>query len=619
MARELTFGSAFFFRPTGALGAFRLYYGCGRLLIGWALDRSYKSNELHKEWPFCSRYGDYVLVPFPSTLIEYRVLTRLLHQLEMPLPEPLAEVALQSVGNADLRMDLSHSARMGESLVIPGLKTPPGFSSPLFPFQEVALKYVASLGFRALIGDDMGLGKTPVGIASILYSGAARAIVVTRSVALGAWQRAIATWSDIPCVTAVGTRVVKSRRKDGVVTLKPGTVTLNDGLKNTPTGIVLLNYELLSAWRDELMNYGADIIVLDEVHAVKEPKAARSQAAYDLMGQSPSAIGLTGTPINNRPLELFHVVHHLQPGKWGEFFKFAVRYCNAHRKLIGKDWKNCTMVKREDGKMVKVPTEKYAWDFSGSKREKELYRRLRANIMVRRLKDDVLDLLPPIEETIPLDPSDRYWKVEAGELAFIEGLLSPISSTKKKAEASLHALFAAAALDKIEWAKEWLSAFLEDTDQKIVIFFHYQRVGEALQAMLVEWGIPHVNLWGQNPDANGDYTFQTESGIRVALCSYSMAREAVTLTKAAYQMMMEYPWVPGWAEQARDRTRRIGQERSVTYYYPILVGSAEERLVRAMLGKQDIISVITQGVHRRSIGIDDSVFQLPPEESTNSV
>lgn len=85
----------------------------------------------------------------------------------------------------------------------------------------------------------------------------------------------------MPCVMAVGTRVVKSRHKDGVVAIKPGTVTLNDGLKNVTNGIVLLNYELLSAWRDELcVQYGADIIVLDEVHAVKEPKAARSKAAY---------------------------------------------------------------------------------------------------------------------------------------------------------------------------------------------------------------------------------------------------------------------------------------------------------------------------------------------------
>lgn len=73
------------------------------------------------------------------------------------------------------------------------------------------------------------------------------------------------------------------------------------------------------------------------------------------------------------------------------------------------------------------------------------------------------------------------------------------------------------------------------------LFFHYQRVGEALaQAMLHEWGIPHVNLWGTNPDADGDHVFQTNPNMR-SRCSHSMAREAVTLTKAAYQMMMEYP------------------------------------------------------------------------------
>ena len=88
-----------------------------------------------------------------------------------------------------------------------------------------------------------------------------------------------------------------------------------------------------------------------------------------------------------------------------------------------------------------------------------------------------------------------------------------------------------------------------------------------------------------------------------------MAREAVTLTASKYQLAMEYPWVPGWAEQARDRTRRIGQENAVTYYYPILVGSVEERIVLAMLKKQDIVSIITQGKHLRSIGIDTNVLR----------
>ena len=142
-----------------------------------------------------------------------------------------------------------------------------------------------------------------------------------------------------------------------------------------------------------------------------------------------------------------------------------------------------------------------------------------------------------------------------------------------------------------------------------MIFFQYQRVGEALANMLNDWNIQHVNLWGTKPDKDGDLIFQENPDCRVALCSYSMAREAVTLTKASYQLAMEYPWVPGWAEQARDRTRRIGQTKAVTYYYPILVGSAEERIVKALLKKQSIISIITQGEHRKSIGIDDSVLK----------
>ena len=605
----LDFGPSFFITPSTVEGIYKNRYGVGKLLIGWALPNMPSTKQLQRAWPFCTRYNQYTLLPIPGSAAEFKFLLQILNGLNIKPPVEELELAWNAVNNAELRMDLSHSPQMGTKLVIPGLKTPPGFEEPLFPFQEVALRYIESLGHRALVGDDMGLGKTPVGIAAALQYKAKKLVIVTRSVAVGAWQRALKTWSDYAVVTAQGTRPAKSRRKDGVITIPDGVVTLNDALNNVTEGVVLLNYELLTAWKDVLLEFKPDMFILDEVHAVKEPKAARSQAAYALMAATPAVIGLTGTPINNRPLELYYILHNIQPGKWGEFFSFALRYCNAHKKVISRDWKNCTIVVQPDGKKVKVPAEKYAWDFSGSKLEKELYKRLRSNIMVRRLKDDVLDLLPPIEETIPLSPSKRYWQVESGELEFIEGLLSENNADKKKAETSLHQLFAAAAMDKIDWAREWLASFLEDTDQKIVIFFHYQRVGEALREMLNEWHIEHVNLWGTSPDANGDHTFQTNPNVRVALCSYSMAREAVTLTEAAYQLSMEYPWVPGWAEQARDRTRRIGQKKSVTYYYPVLVGSAEERIVRAMLLKQDIISVITQGLHRRSIGLDTSILE----------
>jgi len=604
-----TLGRHFCIYESASSGIYSHWYGFGKQLIGWALPLGYAATFVKREWPFCYCFNGKVLLPFPSSSSEWIFLRRILHNAGAT-PGVLEENIITKVlHNTKLRLDLSHAVQLSDEYLIPGLKTPVGFEKPLFQFQEVAVKYLDSLGWRGITGDDMGLGKTPIGIACALKSGATKIVVVTRSVALGAWRRAWSTWSDYTLVQAQGVRPIKSRRKDGSTFIPEGIVTLNTPINNGVTPlVVLLNYELLTAWSDALHSFSPHMVIFDEVHAVKEPKAQRSKVAYSLMLNTPYVIGLTGTPISNKPVELYSLLHHIQPGKWGEFFPFVRRYCNAQRKVIGYDWKNCTSVTTPDGKIKRVPAEKYAWDFSGSSLEKELYKRLRSNIMVRRLKDDVLDLLPPIEETIPIEPSKRYWEVESGELIFIDGILSPSLEKRKKAEQSLHTLFAAAAMDKVDWAREWLAAFLEDTDQKLVIFFHYQRVGEALHCMLQEWGIDHVNIWGGKPDADGDLTFQENPSCRIALCSYSMAREAITLTSAAYQLSMEYPWVPGWAEQARDRTRRIGQTRAVTYYYPVLIGSAEEKIVRAMLGKQDIISVIMQGRHRNSIGIDTSVL-----------
>lgn len=625
MATEYTFGPNFRLVPSGQGAPFSAYFAAGTLTMGWAL---YLTDPVEKSlariWPFAKRYQDRLLMPFPTSEGEWYQMQRILAGHNVHVTPEASAVAQKALENSALRFDLSHAPKMGVPLVIPGLKTPDGFDKPLFPFQEVAICYAKSLGYRALIGDDMGLGKTIIGLAAAVYSKSKRVIVVTRSVALGGWARAIQRWTDYPYVTAVGKSPVRATRKDGTFKMVDHTTVLNFGLEKFPEGVVIINYDILPAWLPVLLAFKPDFIVFDEVHAIKEPKAARSQAGYALMSNIDHVLGLTGTPISNRPIELYSILHYLHPGQWGDYFSYAKRYCDAKLVVVSTQWKGTGEYKRNvDGSFklnakgdkieVREPIEKKAWDFAGSKNKQELYRRLRSTLMVRRLKDDVLDLLPPIEETIPLPPSSRYWKVEAGELEIIEGLISERTDQKKNAEASLHNLFAAAAEDKLDWAREWLSAFLEDTDQKIVIFFHYQRVGLALAEMLNEWKIGHTNLWGPKPETNGDHRFQTDPDCRVALCSYGVAREAVTLTSAAYQMAMEYPWVPGWAEQARDRTRRIGQTRAVTYYYPILVGSAEERIVRALMEKQSIISIIMQGLHRGGVGLNMKMLDAEAE------
>lgn len=615
--KENNYGKAFRYETAAEGTAFPLYYRAGKLALGWVVSAAdWQIKNLAYQWPFARKYEGKLLLPFPASGGEWSHLKGLLKSAEIKLPLKEEIVGDKAVANALLRFDLSHSPIMGEKLIVPGLKVPQGFKEPLFPFQEVAIKYAESLGFRALIGDDMGLGKTVVGLASALQAGAKKVIIVTRAVALGGWQRATKNWTDYEHVTCVGTKPIKSKRKDGSITLKEGTISLNYGLSGFKEGVVILNYDLLTAWAEELYNFNADFIVFDEVHAVKEPGANRSEVAYKLMDDIDGVLGLTGTPISNRPIELYHIMNHIHPGRWGEFFTYAKRYCDAKQIVVSERWAPVPgefYIHPKTGNRIqrRELVQKKAWDFSGSSHEKELYRRLRSTMMVRRVKDEVLDLLPPIEDTLVIEPSKRYWDAEKGILPQLEDNASKDKTELSiKTKLTLHELFAAAAMDKIDWAKEWLKAFLEDTDHKIVIFFHYQHVGNALHTMLNEWNVKHINLWGPNPDENGDLTFQEDKECRVALCSYGVAREAVTLTAASYQLMMEYPWVPGWAEQARDRTRRIGQTKAVTYYYPILVGSVEEKIVKAMLEKQDIISIITQGKYKDALRIDCSVMSM---------
>jgi SWI/SNF-related matrix-associated actin-dependent regulator 1 of chromatin subfamily A len=628
------------------------YSQAGRLRLGWVIraDRA-AENHLLSAWQYAQRspFGG-VQIPFPVTQGEWDQIQAHFLQAGLSLPEHERKIGEQAVSNSDLRFAMSSSQKLPKEYVIPHWQ-----GDPLFSFQEVGVAYAESLGFRALIGDDMGLGKTWQGLACALRAGAQRVVVVTRAVAVGSWQRAIHAKTHYPLRIATGTvpmAVLKSGRLPKFPTHFPSDFTPIDikaptdaktkkmvemdmdllrdciptGTRNFERGILLLNYELLDAWQDEIKRFNPDMFIPDEVHALKEPKAKRSQVAHQIMLDTPMVVGLTGTPIPNRPVELYHVMDKIHPGKWGHFFNYAKKFCDAKEVVIRYDWvptgekKPCPkcagkggFCKECFGKRVvdkKKRVEVKAWDYSGSSHERDLHRRLRSSGMVRRMKDDVLDLLPPLQETIPLEASKRYRDVEKGIIELLEdGSFNPLE--KKKDETTLHELFAAAAADKIDWAKNWVGDFLEDTEEKLVIAFHHQRVGDALSAWLKEKGMDFTALYGTSPEKGGDYRFQTEKSCRVALCSYGVAREAVTLTEASYMVALEFSWVPTWMDQMKDRIRRIGQERVCNYYYPLLQDSVEERVVTGLLDKQEITSIIMQGKHLKSVDIDAKMLKGP--------
>jgi SWI/SNF-related matrix-associated actin-dependent regulator 1 of chromatin subfamily A len=203
----------------------------------------------------------------------------------------------------------------------------------------------------------MGLGKTIQSLAYRARQPTRRpAIIITPASLKLNWQREAARWLTTPERIAV----------------LSGTTP--DPAALAEATLVIVNYDVLAAWRATLQAIAAPVVILDEAHYAKNRKAARSQAAAALTLDAPHLILLTGTPILNRPAELWPLLNLVAPADWPDFPVFAFRYCDPQQVGIGR--------------------KKSAWDFSGASNLDELNERIKPYV-IRRTKAQVLAELPP--------------------------------------------------------------------------------------------------------------------------------------------------------------------------------------------------------------------------------
>ena len=158
-------------------------------------------------------------------------------------------------------------------------------------------------------------------------------------------------------------------------------------IKEIPqTNIYIINYDILSSWIDALLDMPFELIIFDEVHRIKSRKTQRTMASQLIGKKTEKIIGLTGTPIQSRPVEIYNAISLINPTLFPNFFEFAKRYCNAKQS-------------------------KWGWDFTGSSNTQELHEILTSACMIRRLKKDVLPDLPEKTRTIipiKIDNMEEY-------------------------------------------------------------------------------------------------------------------------------------------------------------------------------------------------------------------
>jgi len=495
--------------------------------------------------------------------------------------DPQLQAAIEAKAKRDAEAaELATATGSDETITLPG--------GTLYPFQVAGVHWLELQG-SGIIGDDMGLGKTMQALAYIARSADRRpAIVVCPASVKANWCRKYREWCDPSGETRV--ELVKGNKLYPVdVTgrkLKPNGKVADMTADSRPD-LLVVNYDLLRRHQAALTTAGFRTIILDEAHYIKESRSGRSKAAAAICAEIEHKVLLTGTPMLNRPRELWHLLHVVDPQTWSSFMNYAMDFCDPQRKHVGRG--------------------RYAWDFSGNSNLDELHRQIIGHYMVRRRKIDVLKDLPAKRRWVTeLDVEDKARaEYDAAARSFKDWAQSKGSDVLAKhlrAEAitRLTGLRQLALHAKLAMAVEHVTSWLESTGEQCIVWAHHQAALDGLQGAIEEAGYPTVRIDGGTPaQSRQDAVDSMRSGeARVLVASILAAGAGIDglQERCSHAVYVERTWRPADHSQSEDRLHRIGQERPVSVEYLDMARSIDTYLADMVDAKLRVIDAAIDGL-----------------------
>jgi SNF2 family DNA or RNA helicase len=434
---------------------------------------------------------------------------------------------------------------------------PEGLDATLRPYQIDGFKFLAYLAtnrFGGILADDMGLGKTIQSLTYILWlrqenakdktTGHKPALIVCPKSVLDVWATEAEKF-------AKELRVKILRTKDD----------LNIDEAQNDLDMVVLNYAQLRVCGEELNTIKWLTVILDEGQQIKNPDSKAAKAAREL--NASNRLVLTGTPIENRLMDMWSLMAFAMPGVLGTKAYFKKRFD-----------------KRKD------PTS-----------QSRLASRLRP-FLLRRTKLQVAKDLPPrTEEEVFAEMEGIQADLYKAELKRIQKALLGLDSdeaVKKNSFAILQGLMRLRQICchpglidpkflKEESAKMialfYLLDQLREEGHKVLVFSQFVSMLDIIKARLETESRAYNYLTGQTKDRKGEIEkFQTTKEPSVFMLSLKAGGAGLNLTSASYVILYDPWWNPAVENQAIDRTHRIGQKNKVIAYRLLTRNTVEEKI-----------------------------------------
>ncbi len=453
----------------------------------------------------------------------------------------------------------------------------------LRPYQIAGFRFLAYLSanrFGGILADDMGLGKTLQTLAWI------------------AWLRnttAISGPSLIVCPkSVVDNWLGEAERYYPSLPIAALTKPELHAKSLAPGKVLVLNYTQLRILSENLAQIEWDAVIFDEGQYLKNPGSQTAQSARAL--KAAHKILLTGTPIENRLLDLWSLIHCVMPGALGTQSSF----------------------KRE------------FQDSGDAESRARLSRRARP-FLLRRTKEEVaLELPPKIEEDIRVTIEGKQDELYRAEIKIARQSLLKIESSEQLNNQRFNLLTSllrlrqicchpalaglkdqTATSAKLEALVDLLEPLIEQGN-KVLVFSQFVEMLRLIEDRISNLGCPLFKLTGQTEN-RGDLikNFRSDPGPGVFLISLKAGGSGLNLEVASYVILFDPWWNPAVENQAIDRTHRIGQIKTVFAYRLLVRDTIEDKIRQLQIRKSNLAKdVLGEEAFGRALTLEDFRYLL---------
>ena len=426
---------------------------------------------------------------------------------------------------------------------------------PPLPHQKEAIEKLLA-NDKFILADDMGLGKTTSAIIASLESGAKKVLIICPASLKINWQREIENYSDKK------TLIVEGRKWGSTFNYYIINYDIVKNYHSTETP------EIGQENTNLIANEKFDLAIVDEAHYISNTTAQRTKLINDILKNIPKVWLLTGTPMTSKPINYYNLLRIVNSNVTLNWQGYVKRYCGGYQFTVNK---------------------KKIWNTNGATNLDELRMRTK-NLVLRRMKTDILDLPDKIITPIFLDLKSTYYDEE------LEDFLRITSESKNKESLSvtinrLMKVRQIISQEKIDYTCEIIDRCLEQ-GKKVIVFTNFTMSLDMLHEKYKKNSVVLDGRMSKDKRQQSVDRFQNEDKVKIFISNIVAGGVGITLTAAEVVIMNDLSFVPAHHSQAEDRAFRYGQKKNVLVYYPIFENTIEKIVYNMLQKKKNIIDQV---------------------------